>query len=65
MVGPGRWRDEGPSNGTRGQSLAAQPAIGGRTVGHMQPSGITVYAPARSDGTRKLGITPRTGRPGG
>lgn len=61
MVGPNRWRDEGPGNGTRGQAFSAQPAIGGRGIGYMQPD---ARAPgpileAKSDGTNKLGITPR------
>lgn len=60
MVGPNRWRDEGPANGTRGLAVGGSPAIGGRNVGYMQPDKSTgPYLEARSDGTNKLGITPR------
>lgn len=60
MVGPNRWRDEGPGNGTRGQAFSAQPAIPGRNVGYMEPLGYTgPIVEARSDGTNKLGIAKR------
>jgi hypothetical protein len=61
MVGPNRWVDEGPGNGTRG---LAYTAIGGRAVGAMVPDRPAPgpILEARSDGTNKLGITPRKRR---
>lgn len=60
MVGPNRWRDEGPANGTRGLAIGGAPAIGGRAIGYMQADrAVGPALEARSDGTAKLGIAPR------